>query len=159
MSKFDIEEIKEFIRKQSPSTKIYIGCDSESFRKNAEWHANYFLVVVVHYDGNKGCKVFGNRITERDYTQDKKKPRFRLMNECYKVSELFMELHEAFGDKEVEVHLDLNPDKKYASSVVVTEAIGYIRATCNVVPMVKPDAFAASYCADRLGRGGLYKTG
>jgi predicted RNase H-related nuclease YkuK (DUF458 family) len=32
---------------------------------------------------------------------------------------------------------------------VINEAIGYIRGTCNVIPMVKPRAFAASYAADR----------
>ena len=32
---------------------------------------------------------------------------------------------------------------------VVAQAIGYIRGTCNVIPMVKPEAFAASYAADR----------
>jgi predicted RNase H-related nuclease YkuK (DUF458 family) len=46
--------------------------------------------------------------------------------------------------------LDINPDEKYGSSCVVQEAVGYIRGMCNVVPMVKPRAFAASYCADRL---------
>jgi predicted RNase H-related nuclease YkuK (DUF458 family) len=33
---------------------------------------------------------------------------------------------------------------------VVNEAVGYIRGMCNVVPFVKPRAFAASYAADRL---------
>jgi predicted RNase H-related nuclease YkuK (DUF458 family) len=28
--------------------------------------------------------------------------------------------------------------------------VGYIRGVCNVIPMVKPRAFAASYAADRL---------
>jgi predicted RNase H-related nuclease YkuK (DUF458 family) len=53
-------------------------------------------------------------------------------------------------DRYVEVHLDINPDEKYGSSCVVQQAIGYIKGTCNVVPMVKPRAFAASYAADRL---------
>jgi predicted RNase H-related nuclease YkuK (DUF458 family) len=30
------------------------------------------------------------------------------------------------------------------------EAIGYIRGTCNVIPLIKPNAFAASYAADRF---------
>jgi predicted RNase H-related nuclease YkuK (DUF458 family) len=32
----------------------------------------------------------------------------------------------------------------------MNEAIGYIRGTCNVIPMIKPKAFAASYAADRF---------
>jgi predicted RNase H-related nuclease YkuK (DUF458 family) len=33
---------------------------------------------------------------------------------------------------------------------VIQQAVGYIKGTCNVIPMVKPNAFAASYAADRL---------
>jgi predicted RNase H-related nuclease YkuK (DUF458 family) len=33
---------------------------------------------------------------------------------------------------------------------VVKEAIGYITGMCSVIPMVKPNAWAASYAADRL---------
>jgi predicted RNase H-related nuclease YkuK (DUF458 family) len=32
----------------------------------------------------------------------------------------------------------------------VQQAIGYIKGTCNVDAQVKPNAFAASYAADRL---------
>jgi predicted RNase H-related nuclease YkuK (DUF458 family) len=38
----------------------------------------------------------------------------------------------------------------YNSNIVINEAIGYIKGMCNVVPLVKPNAFAASYAADRL---------
>ena len=53
-------------------------------------------------------------------------------------------------DNDIEVHLDINPNEEYNSSIVVNEAIGYIKGMCNVVPLVKPKAFAASYAADRL---------
>jgi predicted RNase H-related nuclease YkuK (DUF458 family) len=53
-------------------------------------------------------------------------------------------------DREVEVHLDINPSEMYGSNCVMNEAIDYIRGTCNVIPMIKPKAFAASYAADRL---------
>jgi hypothetical protein len=71
------------------------------------------------------------------------------MNEVYKVSELFQNLKEVLEDRKVEVHLDINPDIAHGSSCVVQQAIGYIKGTCNVIPMVKPNAFAASYAADR----------
>jgi predicted RNase H-related nuclease YkuK (DUF458 family) len=74
----------------------------------------------------------------------------RLMNEVYRVSEMFQRLQEALVDRSVEVHLDINPNEMHGSSCVIQQAIGYIRGTCNVIPMVKPDAFAASYAADRL---------
>lgn len=143
-------EIKNFIEKQSPETKIYIGCDSERYRKNNIWYADYVLAIVVHIDGKHGCKIFGEVITERDYDQKANKPTFRLMNEVYKVSDLYLKLQEVLVNREVEVHLDINPDDEYVSNVVLSQAIGYIKGTCNVVPLVKPSAFAASYAADRL---------
>ncbi|NBP70188.1 MAG: hypothetical protein EBU52_15775 [Cytophagia bacterium] len=73
-----------------------------------------------------------------------------MMNEVYKVSELFQNLAEVLEDRYVEVHLDINPNEMHGSSCVINEAIGYIRGTCNVIPLVKPDAFAASYAADRF---------
>jgi predicted RNase H-related nuclease YkuK (DUF458 family) len=72
------------------------------------------------------------------------------MNEVYKVSEVFQRLAPELEDYHVEVHLDINPDEHAGSSCVITQAIGYIRGTCNVIPLVKPNAFAASYAADRL---------
>ena len=72
------------------------------------------------------------------------------MNEVYKVSDMFQKLAEVLEDRYVEVHLDINPDEMYGSSCVVQQAIGYIRGTCNVIPLVKPKAFAASYAADRF---------
>lgn len=148
--KMDIEKVAEYIRAQSPETKIYLGGDSERFMLDEVWYADYTLALVVHKDGNKGCKVFGEVQRERDFDQRKDKPRFRLMNEVYKIAELYMKLHEVLEDRYVEIHLDINPDEHYGSSCVIQEAVGYIRGMCNVIPMVKPNAFAASYAADRL---------
>ena len=146
----DLEKVKEFIESQSPETKVYLGCDSERLRIDGVWYADYVLAVVVHIDGKHGCKIFGEVQRERDYDQKVSRPRFRLMNEAYKLSELFLKLSDVLIDKEVEVHLDINPNEMHGSSCVINEAVGYIRGTCNVVPMVKPKAFAASYAADRL---------
>jgi len=150
MQKMDIEQVKDFIRKQSPSTKIYIGADSVRFKEGRNWYADYTLAVVVHVDGRHGCKIFGEVQRELDYDHKKNKPAVRLMNEVYKVSELFQSLIDVLEDRHVEVHLDINPDERFGSSCVVQQAIGYIKGTCNIVPMVKPNAFAASYAADRL---------
>ena len=150
MRKFDLEEVKNFIANQSDETKIYLGADSERFEINGVWYADYITAVVVHIDGRHGCKLFGEVHRERDYDQKKDKPAMRLMNEVYKVADLFHALSDVLEDREVEVHLDINPNEKYGSSCVVQQAIGYIKGTCNVAPMVKPKAFAASYAADRL---------
>jgi len=150
MKKLNIEEVKAFIEAQSSETKIYLGADSERFEIKGVWYADYTLAVVIHIDGCHGCKVFGEIHRERDYDQKKSKPSMRLMNEVYKVADLFHSLADVLEDREVEVHLDINPNELYGSSCVVQQAIGYIKGTCNVIPMVKPKAFAASYAADRL---------
>lgn len=150
MKKLDIDEVKAFIEAQSPETKIYIGGDSERFLIGDVWYADYTLAIVVHINGNNGCKLFGEVQRERDWDQKKSKPRMRLMNEVYKIAELYLKLHDVLEDREVEVHLDINPNEMHGSSCVIQEAVGYIRGMCNVIPMVKPKAFAASYAADRL---------
>jgi predicted RNase H-related nuclease YkuK (DUF458 family) len=150
MQPFDIEQVKQFIVEQSPETKIYLGADSERLNVRGIWYADYTLAVVVHIDGKHGCKIFGDIQRERDYDQKANKPAMRLMNEVYKVSELFQQLADVLEDRHVEVHLDINPNDNYASNVVVSQAIGYIKGTCNLTAHVKPDAFAASYAADRL---------
>jgi predicted RNase H-related nuclease YkuK (DUF458 family) len=146
----NIQEVREFIQNEPLQSKIYIGCDSEIFKRNDKWFIDYYSVVVIHKNKHNGCKVFGRKVTEIDYTKDKRKPLYRLMQEVYKASELYLELADAIGEREVEVHLDLNPSKKYVSNQIVEQAIGYIKSTCNVVPMIKPDAWAATSVADRF---------
>lgn len=150
MKKIDIDEVKAFIEAQSPETKIYLGADSERFSIGKDWYADYTLAIVVHIDGKHGCKIFGEVQRERDYDQKKSRPRMRLMNETMKIAELYLKLHDVLEDREVQIHLDINPNELHGSSCVIQEATGYIRGMCNVVPMVKPNAWAASYCADRM---------
>ena len=150
MKKINLEEVRDFIEAQTLESKIYIGCDSERIRIGKDWYADYVMAIVVHINGNNGCKIFGEVARERDYDQKKNKPRYRLMNEVYKVSDLYLKLADILEDRAVEVHLDINPDEMFGSNCVIHEAIGYIRGTCNVIPMVKPNAFAASYAAGKF---------
>lgn len=144
-------EVKEFIQAQGPDTKVYIGGDSERILVgDNKWVADYTLAIVVHINGNNGCKIFGEVQREPVYDQKRDRPRMRLMTEVYKIADLYLKLHEVMEDLDVEVHLDINPNEMHGSSCVINEAIGYIKGMCNVVPIVKPNAWAASTCADRL---------
>jgi predicted RNase H-related nuclease YkuK (DUF458 family) len=154
MKKLDLEEVKQFIDAQGIDTKIYIGADSERYQKEVngrnQWFADYILAIVVHIDGRHGCKIFGEVQTERDYDAKASRPATRLMTEVYKVADLYLKLSEVLDGRDVEVHLDINPNEMHNSSIVVQQAIGYIKGVCNVNPKVKPQAFAASYAADRF---------
>ena len=148
--KIDPLVVKQFID-EHPNSKVYIGCDSDRVLIKDEWYADYASVVVVHLGGRHGCKVFGHVERERDYEKTKARPRMRLMNEVYKVSQLYLDIAQVMEeDFDCEIHLDINPSEKHGSSCVINEAIGYVRALTNVVPMVKPNGFAATHCADRL---------
>jgi len=146
---FDLEQVKNYIGSSSSETKIYLGSDSERFRKDGVWHARYTTVVVVHIDGCHGCRIFGKSEVERDFDAKKDKPSMRLMNEVYKVSQMFIDLQEVLEDRYVEVHIDINGQKEHGSNVVMSQAIGYVKGMTGLTPKIKPEAFAASYAADR----------
>ena len=143
---FDIKEIVDYIDQTSPETKIYIGCDSEVTRDKK---VRYATVVVVHIDGQHGAKLFASFDREKNFDAKRSKPFHRLMNEVYKVSELYLKLIEHVGERVIEVHLDLNSDDKFVSNKVAKQALGYVKGVCGVDAKLKPDAFAASFAADR----------
>jgi predicted RNase H-related nuclease YkuK (DUF458 family) len=53
--KLDLNEVKEFVNKQGPNTKVYIGVDSQRIQVNRVFYAVYTSAVVVHIDGNSGA--------------------------------------------------------------------------------------------------------
>ena len=149
--KINYNEVVDFINQCSPETRIYLGSDSERLKIGGKWYADYMVVIAVHINGCNGCKLFGSVTREADYDNNRSKPFQRLMTEVYKLQEVYEKLH-ALTDREIEVHLDLNPDKTHGSSCAVQTAVGYIKGTCNVTPLVKPLALAASFGADRYRR-------
>ena len=145
----DIDEVREYITNSSAASKIYIGADSERFKINGRWYADYSVVVVIHIDGKHGCKVFGEISREQDYDRKANRPSIRLMNEVMKLAEFYHRFEDVIGGRHCELHLDINPDDRHGSSCVVNQAVGYIRGMCNITPKLKPFGFAASICADR----------
>lgn len=149
--KIDIDKVIDLVNSCGPNTRVYIGSDSERINVGDLWFADYATVVVVHMDGNRGGKVFGAIVRERDYDSKQNRPSYRLMNEVYKTAEIYLELVQR-TDIDIEIHLDINTDESCGSSCVVQQAIGYIKGMCNIEPKVKPNGFAASNAADQLKR-------
>ena len=148
--KLDLDEVREFISATTPETKIYIGADSERYKRFGRWYADYTIAVIVHYDGCRGCRVFGESVVELDHDQKKERPSLRLMTEVMKCAEMYLALEESIGDRYCELHLDINSDPMHASNIVVEQAVGYIIGTTGKTPKIKPDAFSATFAADRL---------
>ena len=139
------EEAIEFIEQSSLETAIYIGCDSQVHKKSGKCFASFARTIVVHIDGNKGCRVFGDVVVRPDHGNIRQ----RLMTEVEFVLEIFDKIYLYCDDRPFEVHLDINPNPLYKSSAVISEATGWVRGVTGFEPKVKPEAFAASYCADR----------
>ena len=146
-----LETIKEYLA-NTPG-KVYLGCDSQKYKKGNTWFARYTVVVIVHIENAHGGKVFYASTVERDYDHQKDRPRMRLMNEVRYVAEVYLLLAEELEEREVEIHLDINPNEKFGSNVVMKEAMGYVMGMTGIEAKIKPDAFAASYCADAGVRG------
>lgn len=148
-----VEEVVELLSTLDPSTKLYFGCDSVTYRKSDGWWAKFATVLIVHKNGKNGCKIFRNISYDRVYDKKKGRPADRLMKEVYLVTALYTQLIPFVDEFDIEIHLDVNPDEKYGSSCVATQAAGYVLGMTNLVPKLKPEAFAASFGADGVGRG------
>lgn len=143
LQKINWEEVRDAISKSSPNSSIYIGCDS----KNKKKHTTLALVVVIHHDSSKGGKIYFESIRSTKIKNLKQ----RLMKEVELSVAACFEILDVIGERKFEVHLDVNSDPKYKSNIICKEAIGYVESQgfdCKI----KPEAFAASYCADHIVR-------
>lgn len=135
---------REAILASSKDSTVYIGCDSQVLPNG---RVDYSTVIVLHMNSKNGCKVFHNSVKQRDYGN----LRARLMMEVQYALEAFSVIEDVLGERKLEIHLDINPDPKYASNVVTAEAIGWVRSL-GLVAKIKPESFAASSAADHFVR-------
>jgi len=139
-----IEEAKKAILESSPESSIYIGCDS--IYKPSNKKTTFATVVVVHKDSKHGCKIFYKTETLPDYGIR----RVRLLQEAIQAASVAQELIEVIGDRNYEVHLDLNPNPLHKSNEAVKEACGYVLGVLGIEAKIKPFSWAAAHCADHI---------
>lgn len=147
----DLDVTRKLITDASVESKIYFGSDSERVNVDGVWYVDFLICVILHEDGCHGASViYGSIERERDYDKNLGRPFQRLFTEVMKIGDLYLKLQDTLEDRDVSIHLDLNPDKKHGSSCAVSEAIGYIKGVCGIDPVIKPNSWAASIAADRL---------
>lgn len=141
MKQFDFDEIRHYILNTSENSSIYVGCDSRVVGNTTI----FVSVIVVHIASSNGCKIFyqKNKIN-RNMTL-----RERLMKEVDYAVLTALSILDVVGRRKLEVHLDLNPNENYKSSLVVKEAIGYVLAQ-GLKPVLKPYSIAAYCVADYI---------
>lgn len=122
--------------------KVCIGSDSQVKGTTTE----YATVIVFLREGKGGFMYINNDKTDRKMTLKE-----RMISEVAKSVEIAYTLCDLL-DKyhiELEVHADINTDPHFKSNSALKEAMGYILGM-GFAFKAKPDAFASSYCADKM---------
>jgi len=122
--------------------KVCIGTDSQVRGDIIE-----FASVIVFLREKKGGFMFISNYK----TNKTMKIKERMITEVAKSIEVAYSLCDLL-DKykvELEVHADINTDPSFQSNVALKEAMGYILGM-GFVFKAKPDAFASTYCADKV---------
>ncbi len=144
--KKSIEEVIEaaIIRElgEGHKLKICIGCDSQVKGSVVD-----FATVVLILREKKGGFMY--------YKMHRKTTKMTIKERMIK--EVSIAVDTAFQlcpvlDKypvALEVHADINSDPSFKSNVALKEAMGYILGM-GYIFKAKPDAYASSYCADRI---------
>jgi predicted RNase H-related nuclease YkuK (DUF458 family) len=143
-----IQKIVKTFQEAPSNSRIYLGSDSVRFEEDGRAYAKISIVAVVHLGAKHGCRVLGYNEIEQVYDKKLGRPSHRMMLEVYAVSELYLKLKEELPDANIEVHLDISEDERHGSSCAAKQAAGYILGVCQIKPVMKPNAWCASTCAD-----------
>ena len=128
---------------RSGNRVIHIGTDAQKVDARVD-----FVTCVVVLTPGKGGRVFHTRI--RKPREDVRSLRLKLFMEAWYSVETAMELEPHIPEgSPIVVHLDVNPDKRWASSRHISEVVGLVMGQGFEV-LFKPDAWAASRTADHV---------
>lgn len=122
--------------------KVCIGSDSQVRGGIIE-----FATVIVFLREKKGGFMF----IHNSRSNKTMSLRERMITEVAKSVDVAYSLCDLLDQHhvELEVHADINTDPHFQSNLALKEAMGYILGM-GFVFKAKPDAFASSYCADKV---------
>ena len=141
------------IKNSSKSSSVYIGADSQRYRtKDGGYKARYSAVIVLHIDSSRGGVIFHETMEIPDYGRKTESLVPRLLQETEFAIEAYEAVKDVLGDRHVEIHLDINTKDEYASSVAVSQALGYVKGVTGQDAFVKPNSWAAGHAADHAVR-------
>lgn len=122
--------------------KICIGSDSQVKGKMTE-----FATVIVFLREKKGGFMYFSSLKTMNQMSIKE----RMIQEVNMSVQLAYSLCPLLDQYNVglEVHADINTDPGFKSNAALKDAMGYILGM-GFVFKAKPEAFASTYCADRL---------
>jgi predicted RNase H-related nuclease YkuK (DUF458 family) len=120
---------------------VHIGTDAQKIDQRIE-----FVTCIVLLEPGKGGRVFYTRVPRS--LRDVRSLRQKLFTEAWMSVETAMQLNPHLPDElPIVVHLDVNPDQRWASSRHIHEVVGLVVGQGFEV-LFKPEAWAASHAAD-----------
>ena len=140
-----IDEVAQAIEREAAlgnKLKVCIGTDSQVKGNQID-----FATVIVFLREQRGGFMF---IQQEKITQ-KMGIKERMLNEVQRSIETayqlcpILELYHV----DLEVHADINTNPNFKSNTALQEAMGYI-LSMGFVFKAKPEAFASSYCANKM---------
>ena len=137
-----IPDILRFVEDASRAGQaVHIGTDSLQSGR-----FSHFVTVVVILTPHKGGRVaYRPQVVSRINSL-----RERLLTEVWKSVDLGLRCSPLVKG-ELTVHIDANPVAKHRSSAYVQELVGMVVGQ-GFRALIKPEAWAASHCADRVVR-------
>ena len=142
-----IEYLEKLIAQEQEkgySVRVCVGTDAQ--RKG---HGHKFVTVIALLTEGKG----GMLMYTTEHEHNKITLNQKLLKEVYKSIEVAYEINPLLElyDVKLEIHVDINADDRWASNKSMSQAVGYIQGM-GYEYKVKPDAFAASFNADRYAK-------
>ena len=140
-----VDEVEQLIiieTAKGNKLKVCIGTDSQVTGNITE-----FATVIVFVRQKKG----GFMLISSEKSTQKMSIKERMLLEVSKSIEIAYQLCDLLDLYEVdlEVHADINTNPSFKSNTALSEAMGYI-LSMGFVFKAKPDAFASSYCANKI---------
>jgi predicted RNase H-related nuclease YkuK (DUF458 family) len=138
-----LDEIRlKMIEEQDSKLKVCIGTDSQVKGAIVE-----FATAIVFIREGKGGFIFHNSYkTERILSI--KERMIQEVSDSVQVAYSICPILDEYKI-DLEVHADINTNPQFRSNAALKEAMGYILGM-GYVFKAKPDAFASSYCANKV---------
>lgn len=139
------QEVEALILKEKEighKLKVCIGTDSQVTGLVTE----FATVIVFVRPKHGGFMLISSEKTKQDYSLKE-----RMIEEVSRSIQIAYQLCPLLDKHEVdlEVHADINTNPQFKSNSALSDAMGYILGM-GFVFKAKPDAFASSYCANKI---------
>jgi predicted RNase H-related nuclease YkuK (DUF458 family) len=138
----EVELILKREQELGNSLKVCIGTDSQVYGDTIE-----FATVIVFVREKRGGFMF----IHADNSRQKMSLKERMLTEVSRSIDIAYQLCDLLDSYHIdlEVHADINTNPHFKSNTALHEAMGYI-LSMGFVFKAKPDAFASSYCANKI---------